>query len=77
MTVFRYDTFGQTFILRVGIVIFVTVEEHYDVSILLDSTGITKVTEHRFFIVTFFNGTAELRKGYDRNIQIIFQNNIS
>ena len=43
---------------RIFIVVFVSVNEHYHVRILLDGSGFTKVRKHRSFIRTAFYRTA-------------------
>ena len=71
VTVFRNNALGNVLVLRVGIVIFVSVEEHDGVRILLDSAGFAKIGQHRPLVGTRFVGTGQLAKTDDRHIQLL------
>ena len=70
---FADDTFGQSFKLGFGVVVFVAVHEHNQVGILFDGAGFAQVGHHRAFVGTLFHRAAQLRQGDDGNLQLFGQ----
>ena len=54
-------------------VIFLAVDEHHDVGVLLDRAGFAQVGELRALVVAAFDLTRELRQRDDRNVQFLGQ----
>jgi hypothetical protein len=57
----------------VFVVVGLAVDEHDDVGVLLDGTGVAQVGELRDGWVARFDGTRELRQGNDRDVEFAGQ----
>ena len=65
--------FGAGLRLLVLQIIFLTVDEHHDVGVLLDRTGLAKVGQLRMLVVAAFDLARQLRQGDHRNIEFLCQ----
>ena len=71
MAVLGNNTLGNTFFFRVFIIVFVTVQEHNRVGVLLDGTGFPQIRQNGPLVGTAFHRTAQLTQADHRDIQFL------
>ena len=54
-------------------IIFIPVNKHYDIGILLNGAGFTEVGEYGTFVLACFGGAVQLGQGYYGNVQLLGQ----
>ena len=70
VTLFRDNNLRRVRVIRILIIIIVTVQEHNNVGILLDRSGLSKVRKHRPVIRSRLAGTGKLGQGDHRDAQL-------
>ena len=69
VTLFRDNNLRCVRVIRILIIIIVTVQEHNNVGILLDGSGLSKIRKHRSVIRSCLTGTGKLGQGDHRDAQ--------
>src|ERR687898_793431 len=67
------DDLGDALVIRVRVVVFVAVEEHYHVRVLLYGARIAKVGEQGPLVVALFDGSTELRYRQHGHVEVAGQ----
>ena len=70
VTLFRDNNLRRVRVIRIFIIVIITVQEHNNVGILLDRSGLSKVRKHRPVIRSRLAGTGKLGQGDHRNAQL-------
>ena len=54
-------------------IIFLAIDEHHHIRVLLDRSGFAQIGEHRALVVAIVDAARELRQRHDRDIQLLRQ----
>ena len=68
ISLFSDDNLGNPLTIGIFVVIFVSVNEHHHIGILLDSSGFSKVRKHRPLVISLFHRTTQLGKCNNRAV---------
>ena len=70
VTLLRDDDLRLMRMLRIFIIVLITIQEHHDIGILLDRTGLSQVGQHRTMIRTLLYRSRQLGKGDNRTLHL-------
>src|SRR5690606_11482655 len=73
VTLLADDDFGNALVLGFRVIHLVPVDEHDDVGVLLDSTGLAQVGVHRTLVGALFQRAVKLRQGDHRAVEFLGQ----
>src|ERR1700722_3448271 len=71
VTLLADNDFGLTFVVRIGVVVLVAIDEKNEVGILLNGAGFAQVGPRRALVGTLFQRTVELRKRDHGDVQFL------
>ena len=71
VAVFADVQIGQALAVGVGVVHFLAIDKHDQVSVLFDRTGFAQIGELGALVVAIFDGARELRQRQDRDVQFL------